>query len=111
MHEATAFVAGRERSLRSYGLRSLRSYGRIQKWSCDGLELTIETGIDQIRINGDLVVKVEHEKFGSVRPKFRCPGCDSGCRVLHEWYGNWTCRRCAKMDYRSRRERTSYDTQ
>ena len=39
-----------------YRMRSLRTQGRIQKWSCDGLEVTIETGIDQIRINGDLVV-------------------------------------------------------
>jgi hypothetical protein len=94
-------------------MRSLRSQGQIQKWSCDGLEVTIETGIDQICINGDLVVRVEHERFGSVRPKFRCPECDRGCRVLYERDGNWTCRRCAKLDYRSRRERTSasFDTQ
>ena len=32
----------------------------MQKWFCDGLELTIETGVHQIRINGDLVVK-EHK--------------------------------------------------
>src|SRR5215831_6595035 len=91
--------------------RSLHSHGRIQKWSCDGLELTMETGINQVRI-GDQVVAVKHERFGSVRPKFLCPECDRGCRVLYERDGSWTCWRCAKLQYRSRRDTTSasYDT-
>lgn len=60
--------------------------GGISRWACHWLVVTIEASSDWITIDGDQRIAIEREEILNgrhSRVKFRCPGCNRGCRVLH----------------------------
>lgn len=90
-------------------MRTVERYKKIDiaDLSIQGIDNTIK---QHIHINGhNINITPTHPNYGGLRWWFVCPSCHKRKRTLFLFKGDYHCRKCLNLNYKSQTYRSSFD--